>query len=142
MLRSVITGTGSYIPPVIQTNSNFAQHLFYSEDRLPLTTPPAEVVEKFQQITGIEERRYASDDLSTADIGFEAAKKAGADVFISADFKYHDFFKAENSILLADIGHYESEVYTKDLLHDILKKNFTKFAFCLSKTDTNPIRYF
>ena len=76
MLRSVITGTGSYIPPVIQTNSNFAQHLFYSEDHLPLTTPPAEVVEKFQQITGIEERRYASDDLSTADIGFEAAKKA------------------------------------------------------------------
>ncbi len=76
MLRSVITGTGSYIPPVIQTNSNFTEHLFYSEDHLPLTTPPAEVVEKFQQITGIEERRYASDDLSTADIGFEAAKKA------------------------------------------------------------------
>lgn len=76
MLRSVITGTGSYIPPVIQTNSNFAEHLFYSEDHQPLTTPPAEVVEKFQQITGIEERRYASDDFTTADIGFEAAKKA------------------------------------------------------------------
>ena len=76
MLRSVITGTGSYIPSVIQTNSNFAEHLFYSDDHLPLTTPPAEVVEKFQQITGIQERRYASDDMSTADIGFEAAKKA------------------------------------------------------------------
>ena len=76
MLRSVITGTGSYIPPVIQTNSHFAEHLFYSEDHLPLTTPPAEVVEKFQQITGIEERRYASDNLCTSDIGFEAAKKA------------------------------------------------------------------
>ncbi|MEJ8819949.1 3-oxoacyl-ACP synthase III family protein [Lacibacter sp. H407] len=76
MLRSVITGTGSYIPPVIQTNSKFAEHLFYSEDHIPLTTPPAEVVEKFQQITGIEERRYASDDMTTADIGFEAAKKA------------------------------------------------------------------
>lgn len=76
MKRSVITGTGSYIPPVVQTNSDFAKHLFYSEDHQPLTTAPAEVVEKFKQITGIEERRYTSDDLSTADIGAVAAKKA------------------------------------------------------------------
>ena len=74
MLRSVITGTGSYIPPVVKTNSNFAQHLFYSEDHVPLTTAPAEVVEKFKQITGIEERRYTTDDLSTADIAAIAAK--------------------------------------------------------------------
>jgi 3-oxoacyl-[acyl-carrier-protein] synthase-3 len=76
MQRSVITGTGSYIPPVIQTNTDFARHLFYSEDHQPLPTPPGEVVEKFKQITGIEERRYTSDDLSTADIGAVAAKKA------------------------------------------------------------------
>lgn len=76
MQRSVITGTGSYIPPVIQTNTDFAKHLFYSEDHQPLPTPPGEVVEKFKQITGIEERRYTSDDLSTADIGAVAAKKA------------------------------------------------------------------
>ncbi len=76
MKRSAITGTGSYIPPVVQTNTDFAKHLFYSEDHQPLTTPPAEVVEKFRQITGIEERRYTSDDLSTADIGAVAAKKA------------------------------------------------------------------
>ena len=76
MKRSAITGTGSYIPPVVQTNTDFAKHLFYSEDHQPLTTPPAEVVEKFKQITGIEERRYTSDDLSTADIGAVAAKKA------------------------------------------------------------------
>ncbi|MEJ8844511.1 ketoacyl-ACP synthase III [Lacibacter sp. H375] len=76
MQRSVITGTGSYIPPVIQTNTDFAKHLFYSEDHEPLPTPPGEVVEKFKQITGIEERRYTSDDLSTADIGAVAAKKA------------------------------------------------------------------
>lgn len=76
MQRSVITGTGSYIPPVIQTNTDFAKHLFYSEDHQPLPTPPGEVVEKFKQITGIEERRYTSDNLSTADIGAVAAKKA------------------------------------------------------------------
>jgi 3-oxoacyl-[acyl-carrier-protein] synthase III len=76
MQRSVITGTGSYIPPVIQTNTDFAKHLFYSEDHQPLPTPPEQVVEKFKQITGIEERRYTSDDLSTADIGAVAAKKA------------------------------------------------------------------
>jgi 3-oxoacyl-[acyl-carrier-protein] synthase-3 len=76
MKRSAITGTGSYIPPVVQTNTDFAKHLFYSEDHQPLTTPPGEVVEKFKQITGIEERRYTSDDLSTADIGAVAAKKA------------------------------------------------------------------
>ncbi len=71
----------------------------------------------------------------------EAAKKAGADAFISADFKYHDFFKAENTILLADIGHYESEQYTKDLLHAFLKKKITNFAVLLSQTNTNPISY-
>lgn len=66
----------------------------------------------------------------------------GAQAFVTADFKYHEFFDAENRILIADIGHYESEVFTKDLLHDILKKKFTSFALCLSKTVTNPIRYF
>lgn len=71
----------------------------------------------------------------------EAAKKAGADAFISADFKYHDFFKAENTILLADIGHYESEQYTKELLHSFLKKKITNFAVLLSQTNTNPISY-
>lgn len=71
----------------------------------------------------------------------DAAKNAGADTFISADFKYHDFFKAENTILLADIGHYESEQYTKDLLHSFLKKKITNFAVLLSQINTNPISY-
>ncbi|WP_420318836.1 Nif3-like dinuclear metal center hexameric protein [Ekhidna sp.] len=64
-----------------------------------------------------------------------------ADVFITGDFKYHDFFEANNEIIIADIGHYESEVFTKELLLDALTKNFTKFAFRLSKVDTNPIIY-
>ena len=67
------------------------------------------------------------------------AKKA--DIFITADFKYHDFFEANGDIIIADIGHYESEVFTKELIRDALTKNFTKFAFRLSKVDTNPIKY-
>ena len=78
----------------------------------------------------------------------DAAKKVGADAFVSADFKYHDFFRAENAIVLADIGHYESEQYTKDLLHSFLKKKITNFApslsagrILISQINTNPISY-
>ena len=69
------------------------------------------------------------------------AKSAGADIFISADFKYHEFFNAENEIIIADIGHYESEVFTKELIFEILNEKFPKFALHLSKVDTNPIFY-
>jgi len=71
-----------------------------------------------------------------------SAKAAGADAFVTADLKYHDFFAAENSILLADIGHYESEQFTKNLLVEYLTKKITNFAIILSKTNTNPVKYF
>lgn len=64
-----------------------------------------------------------------------------ADIFLSADFKYHDFFEADNKILLADLGHYESEVHTKEIFYDIISKNFPNFAVHLSKVKTNPINY-
>jgi len=70
-----------------------------------------------------------------------AAIAQGADAFVSADFKYHDFFQAENQILICDIGHYESEQYTKDLLVEHLKKKFPNFAVILSSKNTNPIHY-
>lgn len=66
----------------------------------------------------------------------------GADVFVSADFKYHEFFDAEGRILIADIGHYESEQFTKELLLEVLSKKFSTFAINFSKTVTNPISYF
>ncbi|WP_445738069.1 Nif3-like dinuclear metal center hexameric protein [Mariniflexile sp.] len=72
----------------------------------------------------------------------EAAKSAGADAFVTADLKYHDFFTAENNILLADVGHYESEQFTKNLLVAYLTKKITNFAIILSKTNTNPVKYF
>ncbi len=76
MVRSVITGTGCYIPPFVQTNQDFAQHEFYTSEGLPLPVNPIEVVAKFKKITGIEERRYTTDDLNASNIGYEAAKKA------------------------------------------------------------------
>ncbi|MBT8274380.1 MAG: Nif3-like dinuclear metal center hexameric protein [Bacteroidia bacterium] len=71
----------------------------------------------------------------------EAAKAAEVDAFITADLKYHDFFAADNSILLADIGHYESEQYTKNLLVAYLTKKIPNFAIILSQTNTNPVKY-
>ena len=70
-----------------------------------------------------------------------AAKGSNADIFITGDFKYHEFFDHENKITIADIGHYESEVFTKDLLCEILIEKFTNIAVVLSKTNTNPILY-
>lgn len=70
------------------------------------------------------------------------AKSAGADVFVTADLKYHDFFSAENRILLADIGHYESEQFTKELLTAYLSEKFTNFAILKSEIDTNPVYYY
>jgi len=71
----------------------------------------------------------------------ENAKKANADVFITADLKYHDFYKADNQIVLIDIGHYESEQFTKNLLVDYLTKKISNFAILLSERNTNPINY-
>jgi dinuclear metal center YbgI/SA1388 family protein len=69
------------------------------------------------------------------------AIRSGADVFISSDFKYHEFFDADKHIIIADIGHYESEVYTKDLIFDLLNKNFLNIAIYSSQEVTNPISY-
>jgi dinuclear metal center YbgI/SA1388 family protein len=67
---------------------------------------------------------------------------AGADIFVSGDFKYHQFFDAENKIVIADIGHFESEQFTKELFLELLTKNFPKFAIHLSEVNTNPVFYF
>ncbi|HEX6915997.1 MAG TPA: ketoacyl-ACP synthase III [Chitinophagaceae bacterium] len=78
VVRAVITGSGCYVPTEVKTNRDFTVHDFYADDNLRIETPPQEVVEKFRQITGIEERRYAPFDLNSADIGAIAAKEAVA----------------------------------------------------------------
>jgi len=72
----------------------------------------------------------------------ENAKRSGANFYITADLKYHDFYKAEGKLVLADIGHYESEQYTKELIHSYLSKKISNFALILANTKTNPIKYY
>ncbi|MCX6279834.1 MAG: Nif3-like dinuclear metal center hexameric protein [Bacteroidetes bacterium] len=69
------------------------------------------------------------------------AIKSFADVFLTADLKYHDFFTVKNKLLLADIGHYESETCVKEWLHAVLVEKFPNFAFLISEVNTNPVYY-
>lgn len=69
------------------------------------------------------------------------AMSSTADVFITGDFKYHDFFEADKQLIIADIGHYESEQFTKDLLYDKIREKFTNIALRLTEVETNPINY-
>jgi len=70
------------------------------------------------------------------------AQQQKADAFITADLKYHQFYQAEKKLLLMDVGHYESEQFTKNLIFDYLTKKMPNFAIVLSRTKTNPVNYF
>ncbi|MFK7937066.1 MAG: Nif3-like dinuclear metal center hexameric protein [Saprospiraceae bacterium] len=69
------------------------------------------------------------------------AIRAQADIFITADYKYHEFFDADGQIIIADIGHFESEQYTIDLLYDLISEKFSNFALHYTKVRTNPVFY-
>lgn len=71
----------------------------------------------------------------------QEAIRQGADILISGDFKYHDFFLAENKIVIADIGHYESEIHTKEIFFELISKKIPTFAAYLSEKDESPINY-
>ena len=83
--RTVITGTGCYIPPEVKTNRDFAINTFFGEDHYPVKGSPLDVANKLKLITGIEERRYAPCDLTSSDIGTVAAKKAIEDAGIDPE---------------------------------------------------------
>ena len=72
----------------------------------------------------------------------KVALAAGADFYITADVKYHEFFDAEGRLVIADIGHWESEQFTIDLLHDLVRRKFPTFAVLKSGVDTNPVQYY
>lgn len=80
-----ITGSGSYIPTEIVSNKDFAEHIFLNDDGTPFPHPNDIVAEKFLEITGIQERRYVTDDLNTSDIAFMAAKKAIEDAKVDPE---------------------------------------------------------
>ena len=85
MLRTVITGTGSYIPEAIVSNDDFIKNKFYSEDGNIIESPSHEIIKKFEDITGISERRYVSEELMASDLGYIAAKKAIEDANIDPE---------------------------------------------------------
>lgn len=70
------------------------------------------------------------------------AKKAGAHALVTADIKYHQFFDADGDLLVCDIGHYESEQYTVQLLQELISANFTTFAAHCTGINTNPVQYY
>lgn len=69
------------------------------------------------------------------------AIQAGADIFITADFKYHEFFDADGKIMIADVGHFESEQFTQELLLELITEKFPNFALRLTLQNTNPVNY-
>jgi len=97
-------------------------------------------VVKYTALSGNPVRRVA---VCGGSGGFllEKAVSAGAQVFITADYKYHEYFDADGRIVIADIGHYESEQYTIDLLHELISRKFSTFAVHITKVVTNPVKY-
>lgn len=103
-----ITGSGSYIPTEIVTNIDFAKHVFLNDDGTPFPQPNEVIAEKFRDITGIEERRYVTDDLNTSDIATIAAKKAIEDAKIDPEtLDYiifaHNFGNVKKGAIQTDI---------------------------------------
>lgn len=96
---------------------------------------------KHTQLTGKEIKKVAICG-GAGSFLTKNAIKAGADIYVTADIKYHEFFDAEAQLVLADIGHYESEQYTIELFDDVLRQNFPNFAILKTRMNTNPVRYF
>lgn len=107
-INSVITGTGSYIPTLVKKNSEFLSNTFLNEDGTPFEYENEVLIEKFQSITGISERRYANPDLNSSDLGYFAAQKAIEDAGIDQeDLNYiilaHNFGDVKNTSTQSDI---------------------------------------
>jgi len=107
-MRSVITGTGCYIPTIIKKNSDFLTNQFLNEDGTPMEYENEIVIEKFKAITGIEERRYATLDLNSSDLGYFAAEKAIEDAGINKEeldyiILAHNFGDVKNATIQSDI---------------------------------------
>jgi len=108
-VKTVITGTGCYIPEVIKTNREFTTQHFYTEDAKRIEAPPQEIVDKFQEITGIEERRYANDETDSSDMATIAAKKAIEDSGIDPE-------ELDQLILAQNFGNVTKHTIQTDLL--------------------------
>jgi hypothetical protein len=113
------------------------------------------LVKDKMQAPGIRHTNFIGKNISkvavlggSGSFAIKNAIQAGADAYLTADLKYHNFYEAENQILLADIGHFESERYTKNYIVDFLQKKILNFApislrsgIILSEENTNPVKY-
>ncbi|MEG1562915.1 MAG: Nif3-like dinuclear metal center hexameric protein [Bacteroides sp.] len=95
---------------------------------------------KHNKLTGREIRKVALCGGAGAFL-LPDAIKSGADVFITGEIKYHEYFGHEEDILMAEIGHYESEQYTKEIFYSIIRDSFPSLMLQMSKVTTNPIKY-
>jgi dinuclear metal center YbgI/SA1388 family protein len=119
---------------------------------LPVPLTGSMLLDRLSQLTGTPVIRYSGDPSRTvttvAVCGgagsslISAAARAGADAFITADIRYHDFTEAPHDMLVADTGHYESEKFSLQVLHNLINKKFPTFALRFSGVKTNPINFF
>lgn len=112
---------------------------------------PKEFLKFVKESLGIEGIRYTDCSKTISKVAvcggsgsflFSEVKRAGADAYITSDVKYHQFFDPENEFLLADIGHYESEIYTLEIFHKLITEKFPTFAVLFTDRNTNPVKYF
>jgi len=107
-INTVITGTGSYIPSIVKKNADFINNQFLNEDGTPFAYDNETIIEKFKAITGIEERRYATDDLNSSDLGFLASEAAIKDAKIDKEnidyiILAHNFGDVKSTAIQSDI---------------------------------------
>lgn len=137
---------------IINLQNNWGQSGSGIIGTLPKPLSGEDFLKLVKQQFGLEVIRHT--EMPTADIQRVAlcggagsflvkdAMRAGADVYITADMKYHEFFDAEGRMMICDIGHFESEQFTVELLYEILEEKFPTFAVLKSKIKTNPVNYF
>ena len=113
------------------------------------TTAFLDLLKETMQLKVIKHTAICHDEIQSVAVcggsgGFllNHAKAAGAQIFVTSDYKYHEFFDADGDIIIADIGHYESEQYTIDLLYKLIKEKFITFAAHYTKQSTNPVHYY
>jgi dinuclear metal center YbgI/SA1388 family protein len=130
-----IGGYGTGVVGTLKHPMTEREFLAYLKDKMELD------VFRYTRFTGKEIKKVAICGGSGAFL-IGKAKAENADVYISADIKYHEFFDAENQLLICDIGHFESEKYTIELIIEIISKKFPNFATIFAETNTNPIQYY
>ncbi len=129
-LKSVITGTGSYVPALIKKNSDFLNSNFLNEDGTSFEYENEVVIEKFKSITGIDERRYATADLNSSDLGFFAAQKAIDDAKID---------KEELDYII--VAHNFGDVKTNTIQTDMLPSLGARIKYKLGIVNPNCVAY-